>query len=153
TSLSVPRLPGGRLSLQAVDDDRSACALDLLAGRGGHRLGPNRERAVDLASPEHLHGLTLADHAALQERGRRDFLARLEPGAQGVQVDHGELHPVRVREPLQLGHAALQRHLAALEAELRVVPGAPALRAAARRLPLTGGPAPAHALAGPGRTG
>src|SRR4249919_721473 len=90
------------------------------------------ERLVDLAARQDLDRPTLADEAVL-EQGLRVDLA-LEHLAERAHVHDGLLDAVRVREALELGHAALERHLATLEPRLRVVARAPALGAPARGL-------------------
>src|SRR5206468_4386 len=120
--------------------------------RSRYGLGPNDQRAIDLASAEYFHREATANESAIPKRLRAHLGTGFERLRQPVQVHHGELAVVRIGEPLQLGHAALQRHLAALEPGLGLMPGLEALRPAARRLALAGGLAPADPLARPARS-
>src|SRR5690606_19046911 len=77
----------------------------------------------------------------------RDGRAGIEGRLDLVEVHHGVLRPEDVREAA-LGHAAMERHLAALEAALVRIARARlrALVAAARRLAVARPGAPADAL-------
>src|SRR6266542_368093 len=72
---------------------------------------------VQLALPQHLHRGALPDHAPVPEQLGRDLGATFEGFGEAPHVHHGPRHAIGVGEPFQLGNAALERHLAALEAE------------------------------------
>src|SRR5581483_2293619 len=74
------------------------------------------------------------------EQRLRVDLPRLEHSGQRLDVHDGVLDPVAVGEALQLGDAALERHLPSLEAGLGVVAGPVALGASSRGL--AAGPRP-----------
>src|SRR5262249_8058888 len=93
---------------------------------------------------EDLHGPGPADQPVLAEQFRRDVGARLEPLGDRVEVDHVVFDAEVIVEPA-LGHATVQRHLAAFEPAL-------VLEARARLCALVAAPrglAVARALAAP----
>src|SRR5438270_11684969 len=117
--------------------DRTAGPLDLRRGRGRERVRGHPQGHVDLAGAEYL------DQLALAGRALGDLVLRSHVAALGEQLGQpaGVHHLVagaetRVGEALQLWYPALQRHLAALEAETDLVAGLGALGAAPRRLAL-----------------
>src|SRR5688572_18707475 len=141
------RRPSGRLALFDL-------AAGLLDGRA-RALGRDdrgtlqRHLALDLAREDHLRALGLARHdARLEQRGEVDQL-----GLHLVEVRqrHFGARPAHRRAEAHLRQAALQRHLAAFEADLVVaaLAGLLALAALAAGLALAGrGAAPdAQALA------
>src|SRR5919201_1248625 len=109
------------------------CVLELLPGRPGERVRPNDERRRDVAPPEHLDRPALV-HEPVRVHGRGIDVALPEHLLQLLDVHHRVFDAVRVREALQLRHTPLERHLAALEPELGVVPGEQPLGPAARGL-------------------
>src|SRR5207244_3413178 len=125
---------GGRATLAERwrdDLDAPTCGGDRVLGRLGEGMGAHPEGAGELAPAEHLDE-ALVDEPGLPERLRRHLVAG--EALEGVEVDDRVLDPEGVLEPLQLGHAAGQRHLAALEAGADSVAGALALHAPARGL-------------------
>src|SRR5205809_1358469 len=114
-------------------------------------MGVHGQGTVQLAAPQHLDQERLPDEAPLAKGFRGDLGARLEDGAQTLDVHHGEVRARRVAEPLELGNPALQGHLAPFEPELGVVARAPALGAPPGGLALPRRPAPADAAPGPFR--
>src|SRR6266536_6262747 len=101
---------------------------------------------IELTSGQHLHRLPFSSQPVCVERLGRDLTA-LEVCAEDLDVHGGVLDAVGVREALQLGHPALQRHLAALEARRNVLAGACPLRAPARGLASDAGPSSPDPLA------
>src|SRR6266542_586809 len=135
----LERRSAEKLSLQAEDLHGASCLLDLALGRGRDSVHPDGQGLVQLALPQDLHRGPLPDHAPVPEQLGRDLGAAFEGFGEAPHVHHGPRHAVGVGEPLQLGNAALERHLAALEAGLGIVAGSVALGAPAGRLPLPGG--------------
>src|SRR3972149_4975969 len=101
----------------------------------------NHRRLRDVAAREDLDLALAADEPALAQQLGGDFGARIEACRQRVEVHHLVLDAKRVVEPA-LRHAAVQRHLAALEpalvlearARLRPLVAAAGLRALAGAL-------------------
>src|SRR5829696_5012891 len=126
-----------------------------LGGRGGREgVCPDLQRHRHLAVAEHLDRGVLAGQAGRDQAGGVDPAALGEGGLEPVQVDHRPLDLVGVGEPAQLGDAALERHLAALEPDPDLRPGLGALGAPAGRLALAGRrttPLAGPVLGGPGR--
>src|SRR6266540_240454 len=112
--------------------------LDLGPGGGRDGMGTNGQGPVQLSLPEDLHRKRLPDHPSLAKELGCDLRAGLEGLAELVHVDHCELDPVGIGEPLELGDPALKGHLAALESGLGVVACVLALRPTPGRLALAG---------------
>src|SRR6266545_7232268 len=156
----LPRRSGTLNALRKADSMRDSLDDFHGAARGGDLLGrrrregvrPHLQRDRDLAAAEHLHRRALAGEALADHRLRVDAALR-QGGGEPLHVHHRPAHLVRVGEAPQLGHAPLQRHLAALEADTHPASGAGALGAPAGGLALAGGLAPALAGPGGGRTG
>src|SRR5919201_499343 len=145
----VPADPLGRAgrrssSLQAENLHGAACPLDLGPGRAGDGVSANGQGLVQRAVAQDLHRTRGGDHALGSEQFRRDLGPRVEGLAQSAHVHHRPQGAVRVAEALELGDAALEGHLSALEPGLRIVPGPVALGAAACGLALPRGLAPAE---------
>src|SRR5262245_2011858 len=133
------------------DLDGAAGGGDLLGRRGRECVRPNLQGDRQLAAPEHLDGGALAGQARLDQPFGVDAAALGEGGGEPVEVHHRPDDLVGPVEAPQLGHAALERHLAALEADAHVRPGVGALGAPAGGLALARGFATALADAiGPG---
>src|SRR5512132_245137 len=140
---------GGRLVALLDDDFHGATGGgDPVGGRRGEgmRLDPDTDR--DVAAAEHLDRGVLAGQAEGHEAVGVDLAPVGQGLGQAVEVDHRPLDPVAGREALELGDAALERELAALEADADLGAGLGALGAPAGRLALAGrlAPALAHAL-------
>src|SRR4051795_1043928 len=104
-------------------------------------MGPNGQRLVDLAAPQHLDLRALVGQPMCVQLGGRDLA--VEVRGEHLDVHRRVLHPVGVREPLELRDPALVGHLTALEVRRDVLARAGALRAAARGLAARAGtPAP-----------
>src|SRR6266498_3507498 len=156
----LPRRSGTLNALRKADSIRTDLLHDLDGAAGGGDLGGRRGRKSmrpdlqgdrQLAVPEDLHGGALAGQARLDQGVRVDATALGEGGGEPVEVHHRPGDLVRAVEAPQLGHAALERHLAALEADAHVAPGVGALGAPAGGLALARGLAAALADAlGPG---
>src|SRR5581483_6491384 len=121
-------------------------SLDLAPRGLRESVRPHHQRAVELATSEHLDRPALPDQPVGEQRLRVDLPALEHPG-QRLDVHHRVLDPVAVGKALQLGDAALQRHLAALEPELGVVAGAVALGASPSGLAARAGSAATDPLA------
>ena len=101
---------------------RAAGGRDLLGRLAAELVGLTVSALRDLAARQHLDRRRRArDEAALAQQVRRHHGAGLEPLAERVEVDDHVLDAERVVEAA-LRHAPVQRHLAALEAALRVKP-------------------------------
>src|SRR6266567_5470236 len=156
----LPRRSGTLNALRKADSIRTDLLHDLDGAAGGGDLGGRRGRKSmrpdlqgdrQLAVPEDLHGGALAGQARLDQGVRVDATALGEGGGEPVEVHHRPGDLVRAVEAPQLGHAALERHLAALEADAHVAPGVGALGAPAGGLTLSRGLTAALADAlGPG---
>ena len=105
-------------------------------------MGANRQRLRDVAAGEHLDPLGAPGHQSLlAQEIRRDFRARVEPLAERIQIDDLVGLTERVVEST-LRHAAMERHLSALEpalvlearTRLRPLVSAPRLHALPRAL-------------------
>src|SRR4029077_5940327 len=126
--------------------DLAARGLDRRARTLGDADALERHRLLDLTREHHLGALRAGrHHARLEEHRQVDDAVELGELGQahlGARALHG-------RAEADLGHPALQRHLAALEADLVVaaLAGALALGAAAAGLALAGGGATADAQA------
>src|SRR6266498_1366901 len=134
----LPRRSGTLNALRKADSirtdllhdlDGAAGGGDLLGRRGRESVGPNLQGNRQLTVPEDLHGGALAGQTGLDQRVRVDATALGEGGGQPVEVHDRPGDLVRAVEAPQLGHAALERHLAALEADAHVRPGVGALGA------------------------
>src|SRR5690606_10209899 len=140
-----------RLSMPLRQDlGRPAGRRDLLGRLPAELVRTDSQRLGDLPTTEHLDGRpAAADDAALAQQVGRDRRSGVEHLGQRIEIDHGVFDAERVLEPA-LGQPAMQRHLAALEAALGLVPRARlrALVTARRRLAMTRSRAPAHALLG-----
>src|SRR2546425_7366324 len=103
---------------------------DLVQGRFAEAVRLDDDGPGQLAVAEHLDAAEQLLHQAFPDEAlRRDLaLERVER----PEVDHRVLHPEQVREAA-LRDAALQRHLAALEAEVLLAPRARQLPLVARR--------------------
>src|SRR5688500_7378768 len=112
---SVRRDAAAPACLTFEDLRLAAQPRDALLRLGAEAMGADGERLGEVAVAEHLHAVEgLLDHPALQEDLRRHDGAGVED-LEGADVDLRELLlEARVGEPA-LGHAAVQRHLAALE--------------------------------------
>src|ERR1035437_1411091 len=115
---------------------------DLFRRLAAELVRPNRQRLADLAAGEHLERAHGPLHeAALAQELRRHDRAGLEPRAERVEVHDVVLDAERVVEAA-LGHAPVQRHLAAFEpalvvkarARFRALVAAPGRLAVARAL-------------------
>src|SRR5918996_4293406 len=163
----LPRSSGILKALRKADSIRGfplLCGLDdlygtaggrELGGRGGREgVGPHLQGHRDLPVAEHLDRGALAGQAGRDQPVRVDAAAARERRLEPVQVDHRPADLVGVGEPAQLGDPALERHLAALEADPDLPPGLGPLGAPAGRLALARGIAAALAdpvLGRPGR--
>src|SRR5712691_1775431 len=96
----------------------AAGLLDLRRGGGRERVRGHPQGHAELAGAEHLDQLALAGRALGDQVLRGHVAALGEQLGQPAGVHHlvGGAE-ARVREALQLRHPAVQRHLAALEAE------------------------------------
>src|SRR3972149_5823843 len=123
--------------------------FDLRARRSRERVRADDERLAELAAGQPLDRFSLA-HQAMREHRRRVDLAAVEDLTERLDVHGRVLDPVGILEALELRHAALQRHLAALETQLGLVASLVPLGATAGGLALAGGlssaDAPAAAL-------
>src|SRR5215216_2486099 len=162
----LPRSSGIRKALAKAD---SMCGLvswcglhdlystargrDLVGRLGREGVGPHLKGHRDLAGAEDLDRGALAGQAGRDQPVGVDPAALGERGLEPVQVDHRPVDLVGVGEPAQLGHAALERHLAALEADPDLRPGVGALGAPAGRLALARGRAAPLAHPVPGGPG
>src|SRR6266540_357261 len=133
------------------DLDGAAGGGDLGGRRGRESVGPNLQGDRQLAVPEDLDRGALAGQTGLDQTLRVDATALGEGGAEPVEVHHRPGDLVGGVEAPQLGHAALERHLATLEADSHFPSGVRALGAPAGGLALARGLAAALADAvGPG---
>src|ERR1039458_7749236 len=106
--------PFGYRQLPTDYFDLAAGFFDLLLGRLGKLVGMYSDRLGQLALTEHLHQCVLgSDDANLAQQLGRDLA--LAQARQPFQVHYFVLDPENVGEAA-LRQAAVQRHLAALEA-------------------------------------
>src|SRR5512132_4564158 len=145
---------GWLVSLCGLDDLYStACGRDLGGRRDREGVRPHLEGHRDLALAEDLDRGALAGQAGRDQPVGVDAAALGERRLEPVQVDHRPVDLVGADEPAQLGHAALERHLAALEADPDLLAGLGALGAPAGRLAFAGGRASPLAHPVPGGPG
>src|SRR3989338_6595895 len=139
-----------RLSITIALDGlgRSAGGQNLLGRPAAELVRANGQRFADLAAREDLHpGVGARHQPALAQQVRRHHHAGAKERAERIEVDDLVLHAKRVVEAA-LGHAPVQRHLAALETALALEARARlrALVSAPGRLPLAGSLAASHSL-------
>src|SRR4051794_20373454 len=101
---------------------RAAGGSDLFGRLAAELVRPYRERLGDVAAGEHLDVAALADEPVLAQQLRRDLGAGVEPLGDRIEVHHLVLDAERIVEPA-LRHAAVERHLTALESALVLEPG------------------------------
>src|SRR5678815_2613136 len=104
----------------------AARLVDGRLGRRAERVRLDGQRLRQRALPQHLDLLVAADEAVLRQRLAIDHRAGLEDGFELGEVDDAVLDPERIAEAA-LRQAALERHLATLEARVCVTAGARAL--------------------------
>src|SRR5437764_4135947 len=126
----------------------TACRRNRLLGGLGEGVGLHLQGSGQLAPAQDLHQ-PLLGHQALGAQRVRGHLVAIE-GLEGVEVDHRVLDAEGILETLELGHAAGQRHLAALEPDGHCAAGGLALHAPTRGLAALAGDAAADAATGLG---
>src|SRR6266511_4900898 len=90
---------------------------DLLSRLAAELVRAHRQLLRDVAATQNLDDPRARDEAVLPQQLRRHVGARLEPVHQRVEVDHLVFDAAVIVEAA-LRHAAVERHLAALEAAL-----------------------------------
>src|SRR4029453_9184666 len=111
----------------------AAGGRDLLGGLAAELVRLDGQRLADVAARQHFHPHVALHQPALAEQLRRHLDVAVEALGERIEVHHLVFLTERIVESA-LGHAPVQRHLAALEPAL-LLPAGPRLRAlvAARR--------------------
>jgi hypothetical protein len=115
---------------------RSASRSDLVARTNREGVSLHGEGNIEIALAEHLDPAALLDEPSFTEIVWRDRRAGIEV-SETLNVYDGELDPVRVREPLELGYATLEGCLTTLKALTDLASCLQTLRPAASRLTTT----------------
>ncbi len=103
---------------------RAAGRRNLLGRLAAELVCPNRQLLRHVPAREDLDRLTLAvDQPAFAEQLRRHHRARIEALGQHVEVHDGVFHAEMIVET-PLRNTTMERHLAAFESTLELVPGA-----------------------------